>query len=426
MSGLAVLNNELEAIAARCIHCGLCLEDCPTYLELGNEMDSPRGRILLMRAISGGTMQASETAIMHLDRCLDCRACEAVCPSGVQYSSLIEAARDAFPRPSVPTEPRSDRIMNRLIRFVMPHRARLRFALRIQGFIRRIGLTRLLENLAPAAKRLNAIAESAESSTPPEQARSAFAPPLRATVSLFAGCATAEMTPGTHAAARQVLEVNGCIAACRAGAACCGALHAHSGDLDGARKLAVRNLSAFEGDEPIVSFAAGCGAMLKEYARLFTGDPSRREAAVRFAARVRDISTFLVEIGPRPATTALPLRVTYHDACHHAHAQNIRGAPRELLRAIPGLTLVESPESAMCCGAAGAYHLTQPEIAARLARRKLDNLAVSRAHIVATGNIGCILHLQSHAGEGTRVVHFVELLHAAYGLSGTVDSGQSI
>lgn len=419
MTTLAVLNNSLEAIAAKCIHCGLCLEDCPTYLELGNEMDSPRGRILLIRALSGGEIIPNRTVTTHLDRCLDCRACEAVCPSGVEYSALLESARAALPRPDGVPAPMADRLLNWLIRAVMPHRTRLRAALRVQSLARRWGISRVINRWMPAAARLNALAETGHRCVEPALLRSVFVPPHRAGVSLFAGCATAELTPRTLAATRQVLEINGCTAACRAGATCCGALHAHSGDMAGAKRLAAANLRAFEGTEPIVTFAAGCGAMLKDYPRLLADDTVLRDSAIRFASRVRDISTFLVEIGPRATTMALPLRITYHDACHHAHAQGIRNAPRELLRMISGLALIEASESAMCCGAAGTYNLTQPEIASRLALRKLNNLGATLAPIVATGNIGCILHLQARAGQAIRVVHFIELLHAAYGLSPT-------
>lgn len=421
MTSLSVRNNQLDSIASKCIHCGLCLEDCPTYLELGNEMDSPRGRILLMRAITSDESAPGAQAIKHLDRCLDCRACEAVCPSGVHYSELLEGTRAMLrERSSGDTSVASKHWQLLLVRFVLPHRGRLRAALRMQRFATRIGLMELARRLFPGLQRMTAITERGEASTTALR-RSVFEPPQRATVSLFVGCATAEMTPRTLDATRQVLEVNGCVAACTRGQRCCGALHAHMGDMDGARALALANLAAFTEDTPIVSFAAGCGAMLKDYPRLFTNDERNRGRAERFASRVQDISQYLMSLGLRTPTHAVPMRVTYHDACHHAHAQGIRATPRELLRAIPGLTLIESAESAMCCGAAGSYNLTQPEIAARLAKRKVANLAATNAAIIATGNIGCILHLRANLGEKQRIVHFIELLHAAYGLAPSND-----
>lgn len=409
MTPLTVLGPALEQTASRCIHCGLCLEDCPTYLELGNEMDSPRGRILLMRHLAAGDIRADAPVTEHLERCLDCRACEAVCPSGVRYSELIESTRAVTYAPG--------RMQRWMLRWVLPHRSRLRLGLRLFRAARRTGLLDRLRRASPRLHRWLAVADHAEPPPGPALLRSVFTPPLRARVSLFAGCATAEMTPRTFAAVRQVLEINGCIAACDAGQRCCGALHAHAGEAESARRLARRNLAAFAGEHPIVTFAAGCGAMLKDYPRLFADDPRLRRQAERFAARVQDVSEFLHSLGPRTPTHALPLRVTYHDACHHAHAQGIRAAPRSLLRMVPGLTLVESDESAVCCGAAGSYNLTQPEIAGRLAARKLAHLQTSGAEVVATANIGCILHLRGRQSGALRIVHFIELLHAAYGLA---------
>lgn len=414
MTRLAVLGSALEQTASRCIHCGLCLEDCPTYLELGNEMDSPRGRILLMRGLAAGEISAGPVVAEHLERCLDCRACEAVCPSGVRYSELIETVRGALSAREDAGVP--DRVQQWMLRGVLPYRSWLRLGLRLFRAARRSRWMDSARRRAAWLGRWIAVAEHAEPPADRTLHRSTFEPPLRARVSLFTGCATAEMTPRTFAMVRQVLEVNGCVAACDAGQGCCGALHAHAGDFDGARRLAAVNLAVFADEQPIVTFAAGCGAMLKEYPRLFSEDAQRCDAARRFAARVQDVSEFLQSLGPRAPTHALPLRVTYHDACHHAHAQGVRTAPRELLRLIPGLTLIESDESAMCCGAAGSYNLTQPEIAARLAVRKLGHLRESGAEAAATGNIGCILHLRSRSGGALRVVHFVELLHAAYGL----------
>jgi glycolate oxidase iron-sulfur subunit len=250
----------------------------------------------------------------------------------------------------------------------------------------------------------------------------------RAAVLFFTGCATSTLTPATVGHALAVLSHNGCAVRCPTAQTCCGAIHYHAGRRFEARELARANIDAFDGDGPVVNIAAGCGAMMKHYPDLLSDDPHYADRARRFVARVRDIAEFLIEFGPRRPERSLakdiasggspPMRVTYHDACHHAHAQGIRRQPRELLRMIPGVELVECESSDLCCGAAGSYNLTQPRVAAELGRRKLDTLLAGGASVVATGNVGCILHLQAvarRAGVDLRVAHTIDLLSEAYG-----------
>ncbi len=455
MSGahLADLQRDLHEISLACIHCGLCLPECPTYVALENEMDSPRGRIYLMRAMAAGELQPSDPVARHLDLCLDCRGCESVCPSNVRYGTLLERTRerlsghggppDGQSGAGVPARPpkRWDaRLVDWLVFNVLPYPGRMRAALRVGRMARALGLVhalrrsrwlhRLSPGLAQAVELMpdRAPAEprpSGRASRPEGRGSEVSAPrgvgPIgarRAAVQFFTGCATGTLTPENVGQALNVLRHNGCAARCPAGQVCCGAIHYHAGRRFEARDLARANVDAFEGDEPIVNIAAGCGAMMKHYGELLADDPQYAGRAERFARRVRDISELLCDIGPRPPARTVPMRVAYHDACHHCHAQGIRREPRELLRLIAGLELVECESSETCCGAAGSYNLTQPQVAAELGRRKLEALSAGGATVAATGNVGCILHLRATArrlGSNVQVVHTVDLLSRAYG-----------
>lgn len=408
-----------------CVHCGLCLPACPTYTETGNEADSPRGRIQLMLGLSDKSIQVSESAIHHLDLCLDCRACETACPSGVVYHELIEDARARLSRESQPS------LQTRVVRwmflniFTRPTRlklailpARVMQKIGLYALLRKVGLFKLLpsqlrkmEQMLPARGSL--WASSLPALTPSDNPK--------ARVGFFAGCVGSVMFEDVNRMAVELLVACGAEVVAPVAQRCCGAIHHHNGYQEPAAELARRNIDAFLplAGKPVDFIAtniAGCGAMLRDYDVLLRDDAAYRDRAKIFASKVRDISEVLIELGlPKPANP-IEQTVTYHDACHLAHAQKVTGAPRQLLKSIPGLKLVPLPESDMCCGAAGTYNLTQPEMATRLAERKLANVGLTGCTICVSGNVGCALHIQSQAdatGKTLNVVHPIELLHRA-------------
>ncbi len=404
-----------------CIHCGLCTASCPTFVETGDENDSPRGRIYLMRAVTDGRLDAGPAVRKHLDLCLDCRACESACPSGVQYGRLIEPFKVALHQ-SAPPGAKTSRLQRLILEHLFPYSKRVKAALiparllqkaGILGLVEKIGLTKLLP---PTLRRMHAmLPELRGGSKLPE-----ILPPIgpkRARVALFLGCVADAMYPGTTAATARVLQHNGCEVVIPPGQVCCGAIHYHSGVEGPALEFARKNIETFLRDDidAVIVNVAGCGAMLKDYAHLLEGADHDRARA--FVAKVRDISEYLVELGPIAPTHALPKKVTYHDACHLCHGQQIRSQPRKLLGLIPGLELVPLEETELCCGAAGTYNLTQPEMSERLGRRKMDRIQDTGAEIVATGNVGCILQIArkiKERGSAVTVVHPVDLLDRAY------------
>jgi glycolate oxidase iron-sulfur subunit len=405
-----------------CVHCGLCTASCPTYVETGNENDSPRGRIYLMRAVADGRLGLGPDVRHHLDLCLDCRACESACPSGVQYGRIVEPFKVAVARATPPAE-RPSLLQRLILHHLFPHAGRVRLALAPARLLQRLGALRLAESLGltrllpPTLRRLQAMlpALSGAPSGLPE-----VLPPVgpkRARVALFRGCVADAMFPETNAATARVLQQNGCEVVVPRGQACCGAIHYHSGAEEPALALARTNLAAFDPDafDAVIVNAAGCGAMLKDYGHLPLGPD--HDAAERFAAKVQDVSEFLDALGPVAPAHPIPLTVTYHDPCHLCHAQQVRAQPRRLLEMIPGLTLVPLDESELCCGAAGTYNLTQPEMSERLGRRKASNIEATGAEMVVTGNVGCILQiarqLREH-GSNVQVAHPVDLLDRAY------------
>jgi len=409
----------------QCIHCGLCTASCPTYVETSDENDSPRGRIYLMRSVTDGRLAMSPEVRRHLDLCLDCRACETACPSGVQYGKLIEPYKLAMLRDSS-SGPGLSLLQRAVLHHLFPYAGRVRAALAPVRLFQKLGLMGLVEKsgvlklLPPTLRRMQAmVPELGAPSNLPE-----VLPPIgpkRARVGLFLGCVTDAMTPETTAATVRVLRRNGCEVVVPRGQACCGAIHYHSGAEAPALDLARRNLDAFNVDDldAIVVNAAGCGAMLKGYDHVLP--PQEHDRAQRFVAKVKDVSEFLVELGPIPPTHAVPLKATYHDACHLCHAQQVRAQPRQLLGLIPGLELVPLAESELCCGAAGTYNLTEPEMSGRLGRRKLDNILATGASVVASGNVGCTLQIARQArerGADVEVVHPIDLLDRAYGGEG--------
>jgi glycolate oxidase iron-sulfur subunit len=406
-----------------CVHCGLCLGSCPTYVETGDENDSPRGRIYLWRAVNDGRLTATPEVHRHLELCLECRACETACPSGVQYGKIIGSYKQvmAGQRPAAPT-------LNWLQRWMLfhltPYASRMRLALAPLRLLQRVGLggvvqragrflpqsLRLMQEIVPT---LEPHYGSLPELLPAEGKR-------RARVALFLGCAADAFFPQTNLATARVLQKNGCDVWIPRSQGCCGALHHHAGLLGPARKFAAANCNAFGKRlaemDAIINNAGGCGPVLKEYDHLLEGTPSS-DAGAAFAKKVRDISEFLVELGPVKPTHPLPIKATYHDACGLSHAQKIRQPPRQLLALIPGLEIVPLAESEFCCGAAGSYNLTQPDMSARLGARKAENILATGAKAVFTGNVGCLLQILRHLRErepGLWVAHPVDALWASY------------
>jgi glycolate oxidase iron-sulfur subunit len=411
----------------RCVHCGLCLASCPTFAELGTEMDSPRGRIYLIKALAEERVALSDPVVTHLELCLDCRACETVCPAGVPYGRLIEAARAEIERQ------RPGGLLRRAFRWLnlgllLGHPAALRLAagaLRLyqvsglQRLVRRTGLARYLPGPLPAWEALlPPLPPPAESR--PLPALVAAEPPRRGRVALLTGCVQAVVFGAQNRATARVLARNGWDVLVPPEQGCCGALNAHAGDRARAVAMARRTIEVFEREpvDAIVVNTSGCGAHLKGYGHLLGDDPAWVERARRFAASVRDLSEFLAREPLRAPLQPVPMTVTYHDPCHVVHGQKIRSEPRALLAQVPGLRLVELPESDWCCGSAGIYNLTQPEMAGRLLERKVQRILSTGAEAVVTANPGCILQIRSGLdarGSTLPVLHLVEVLDRAYG-----------
>jgi glycolate oxidase iron-sulfur subunit len=424
------VDDRIERRFYDCVHCGLCLAQCPTYAEIGDENDSPRGRIYLMKSLTDGSMTPSPTVLKHLDLCLDCRACETACPSGVRYGSLIETIRGEVNRRGLtPKKGFVDMLLDHVMYDIMPYPkklkkwvalGRLAQAVGVNEFLETSGLTKWiptplvkLQNMLPPENGLGG-GESI-----PQHAKPAG--PVRAKVALFTGCVNEALFKQTNQATHRVLLANGCEVFAPRSQVCCGAIHHHGGREEFAQRLARANIDAFkaidEDLDAVIVNVAGCGAMLKDYEELLIHDTAYAEPAARFIAKTKDICEFLSDLPLRRPTRALNMKVTYHDPCHLAHGQQIRYQPREILRMIPGLQLVDLVESDWCCGAAGTYNLTQPEMSAKLAKRKLDHIDNTGADVIATGNAGCLLQLMQHAGvrpKRYRIAHPIDLLDEAY------------
>ncbi|HET6883855.1 MAG TPA: heterodisulfide reductase-related iron-sulfur binding cluster [Pirellulales bacterium] len=406
-----------------CVHCGLCTASCPTFVETGNENDSPRGRIYLMRAVTDGRLELTSDVRRHLELCLDCRACETACPSGVQYGKLIEPFRVEMEHVGGGQAKSSDWFHRWILFGLFPYPQRLRAALAPARWAQRLGLVALAERtgllrLLPA--RLRQLVAMLPPQGKSELPLPEFLPAKgvrRARVALFTGCVADVMFRSTHWATARVLQENGCDVLIPRGQACCGAIHFHAGASEPARQFADQNVAAFplaEVDAVVVN-VAGCGAMLKDYAHHW--HDAAQGARARLAAKIKDVSEFLDALGLVPPPGEIRAVATYHDACHLGHAQKIREAPRRLLAQIPGLTLRELPETEICCGAAGTYNLTEPEMAVRLSRRKLANIVKTGAGLVLTANAGCLLQIGREArqqGEPLKVLHPIELLDLSY------------
>lgn len=411
----------------QCVHCGLCTAACPTYLETGNENDSPRGRIYLMRNVVDGRVDVTDGVWRHLELCLDCRSCESACPSGVHYGRLIEPFKVALHRS---TEPRHPGWFERWVLYgLFPHPRRMRVALRVARWAQWLRLDRLLERtgairLLPGRLRQmqRLLPRPLRLQEPPLPERLEAKGHRRAIVGLLTGCVADALFRHVHWATVRVLRENGCEVVVPRGQRCCGAIYYHSGHAGPLADFMAANLAAFPPDlDAIVVNVAGCGSMLKDYGRVAEELPDiaqRLGGRIEgLAGRVRDVTEFLDELGIRSPETPIPARAVYHDACHLAHAQGIRDAPRRLLQAIPELKLVPLEESDICCGAAGSYNLTEIEMAERLGRRKAQRIAAAEPDLVVTANAGCQLQIAAHLrqrGLDVPVVHPVELLDLSY------------
>jgi glycolate oxidase iron-sulfur subunit len=413
-----------KKLLKECVHCGLCLDACPTYRVLGHEADSPRGRIYQIRQVYEGKVSAEDPDFReHIYACLDCRACQTACPSGVQYGAIIEAAR-AVAEPIDPSEKTVGRAILGSV-FTRPRLLdaaglglRLYQRLGVQNVARRSGLLKLLPQRLREMEAMLGPAQggirrwSAPHVTP---ARGA----VRYRVGFIEGCIMPQLFGETNAATVRVLAANGCVVYSPPRQGCCGALQMHTGDRETARELARRNIDAFDGLglDAIIINAAGCGSTLKEYDHLLRDDAAYAERAAQFTARVRDVSEFLASIDLVPPTRPVRMRVTYQDACHLAHGQGIRQQPRQLLRQIPGLELVEMKESDVCCGSAGIYNLTHYEVSVQLLEQKRDNVLATGAEAIVAPNPGCTMQLAYGArrrGVELKLLHVVDLLDRAY------------
>ena len=410
-----------EALISACVHCGFCLPTCPTFAVLGVEMDSPRGRIRLMKTVWEHRLGADSPGLEdHISKCLDCRACETACPSGVEYGKLVEGARSQI----VVARPRSP--IERLVRtaafeWLLPHRRVLGTFATLSIAAKRLGIGSLMRaTRVSVARRLADLLDLL-----PERAtatRRLAMPPRgdrRGRVAMLEGCVMGSVFGDTNAATARVLARNGVEVLATVGQTCCGALHAHAGERDLARDLARRNIAAFEqtAADAVIVNAAGCGAAMKEYGWLLKDDAKWSARASAFAAKVKDATEFLGNLGISEPPGRLRGRVTWDDPCHLLHGQKIREQPRALLAAIPGLEVVPLDEADWCCGSAGTYNVTQPDLARSILERKVANIVRTGADTVVTANPGCLMQIQSglrQAGSEVRVVHLLDLLDEAY------------
>jgi glycolate oxidase iron-sulfur subunit len=430
--------NTLREVAKDCVHCGFCLPACPTYQLWAEEMDSPRGRIYLVNQILDGA-ELSSAAAEHFDRCLGCMACMTACPSGVQYDQLIEAARvwteearSSGPAPAAeePTDgkrPVRDRLARAAIFSLFPYPRRLRAMTAPLRLAQRTGLDRRLARSDLPARVSPVLGAALRLAPPGVSAAEARPQPVRvpalgtrrAVVGMLTGCVQSVFFPRVNAATARVLAAEGCDVIIPRGQGCCGALSLHSGREAEASAFARRTIAMFEqaGVDAVVVNSAGCGSAMKEYERLLRGaDGGWAERAAEMSGKVRDLAEFLAELGPAAPRHPLPVTAAYHDACHLAHAQRITRQPRDLLRAIPGLTLVEVPDAGTCCGSAGVYNLLQPAAASELGARKAESVQSTGASLLISANPGCSLQIAfalAERGQDIAVAHTAEVLDAS-------------
>jgi glycolate oxidase iron-sulfur subunit len=404
-----------------CVHCGFCLPTCPTYVLEGNETNSPRGRIYLMKMGKAGEVPMDQEFVDNFDACLGCMACVTACPSGVKYDQLIEAVRPQIERNWERT--RTDRAFRWMIFTLFPYPARLRPAAFFGTLYQRLGVRRLLAATG-LLDRLPARLRAMEALLPDLSLGSvvarqpAFTPAVgtaRHRVGLLSGCVQRVFFGDVNAAATRVLAAEGCDVVAPKAQQCCGALSSHAGREEEAADRARHLIDVFEAAdvESIVVNVAGCGSSMKEYAILLRDDPAYAGKAAAFAGKVRDVSELLAELGPVAPRHPIPARVAYHDACHLAHAQGIRAQPRAVLRGIPELTVMDIPEADICCGSAGIYNLVQPEPAEELGRRKVDHISSTDPDAVVTSNAGCLLQIRRYLDAGVPLFHPVQLVDAS-------------
>lgn len=426
-SGFTAPDAPAESDLYRCVHCGLCLSSCPTYVETALEMESPRGRLALMKAVNEGRVEITPRIVSHWEACLQCRACEAVCPSGVPYGRLMERTRA-----QVRAAKLQSRELRRFSRFflnaALPYPKRLRIGGHLIRLYQRLGIQKLVR-LSHLLHLLPGGVAKLESQLPPMSNRffgpsAAVRPaqgPKKMTVALLSGCVMPLMQGPTMEATVRVLTRNGCDVAVPLGQGCCGALNGHAGDLDGSRAMARTNIDSLmaAGVERIITSSAGCGSTMKEYIELLKDDAEYSVKAARFSEMTQDVTEFLVSLPFLAPTASIDRKVTYQDPCHLAHAQRITAAPRTILNSIPGLELVEMENSSLCCGGAGIYSSVQPALSLRLLKRKMNSIDATGTQEVITANPGCMLQVeQGFKSQKTRgrVRHVVDILDEAYSL----------
>ena len=414
------------SVLQQCIHCGMCLPTCPTYDETKLERNSPRGRIALMRRVADGQLEVTQAFGQELYFCLGCLTCETVCPAGVRYGEMFEHARADIEQAGVMRNPQRDLVRELTLRWLFTRPQALRAVGRLlrlyqasglESLVRRLKLTallpsrlRALESLTPRVKRQFSDALIRPVETPADQ---------KHRVGLLTGCVQDLVFSHVNRDTADALLANGCEVVTPRAQSCCGSIHAHNGELELARQMARRTLDAFDLDrlDAIITNAAGCGTHLKNYGHLLHDDPVYAKRAAQWSAKLRDIHEWLAEIGIRAPAASTPQTVTYHDACHLCHGQKITRQPRQVLAAIPGLKLVELPESTWCCGSAGIYNITQPEMSQKLLGRKISNIEKTGAAVVASANPGCLVQLQAglrQVNRAWRIVHPISLLAEAY------------
>ncbi|MGA8038232.1 MAG: (Fe-S)-binding protein [Candidatus Acidiferrales bacterium] len=426
LSGFSATDKPEYDDYSRCVHCGLCANNCPTYRLWGREADSPRGRIRQIQLVDQGRLELGDAFVTHIDRCLNCRNCETVCPSGVEYGKILELARAQIEQKY--KRPWASRVARDFVyKKLLPYPKRIAAVARGLKFYQRSGLAAV----ARGTGILSLLGLSERERLLPKIDSEFFFSEFgktyrargekRARVAFFAGCVAQVTFSELNRATIRVLQANGCEVVVPEEQSCCGALAAHAGVRDVARDMAMRNFEAFLGAggggfDAIVTNAAGCGSTLKEYGHLFEAGTAEAAKAEKFTAKMRDVTEFLAELGVTAKLNPVPLRVTYQDSCHLVHGQKIREAPRLLLRAIPGVELVEMPMSDLCCGSAGVYNVTETKTSLELLDQKMDSVEQTKAQAVVTANPGCILQLRAGAAKrktGQEVLHVVELMDRA-------------